>query len=75
MECDDTFNTLLRDTKLHLEDSALLCKYVQYLSTDSAYRMEYARFVTEREQYKIYHNDAREFISMYNQIVIKWRFK
>ena len=84
-ECDYAFNTLLRDRKLYIEDINLWCKYAQYLcdtikylttdlSTDSIYKMEYARFMTEREQYKIYHDHAKEFISQYNQIVIKWRF-
>ena len=65
-ECDYAFNTLLRDTKQHLEDTTLWCKYAQYLSTDSAYRMEYVRFMSEREQYKVYNDDARNFILKYN---------
>ena len=85
-ECDYAFNTLLRDIKLYCFSPTLWRRYAQYLcntikylttdlSTDSIYKMEYARFMTEREQYRIYHNDAKEFISQYNQIVIKWRFK
>ena len=84
-ECDYAFNTLLRDIKLYLEDPTLWCKYAQYLcntiqylttdlSTSSVYRTEYCIFMTERERYKVYHDDATKFISMYNQIVIKWRF-
>ena len=84
-ECDYAFNTLLRDTTLYLKTPVTWCKYAQYLcntiqylttdlSTSSAYRTEYCRFMTEREQYKAYHDDAKKFVSMYNQIVIKWRF-
>ena len=86
-ECDYAFNTLFKDIQLYKLFPNIwrvfaehLCDAIVYITQDLSidevgYRLEYARFMNEREKYRNIHEEAHKYVSLYNKHVINWRFK